>query len=109
MEVIKLTEAAQERASSLLSKENEPKEGLRIAVIGGGCSGYQYKLGFDNVKESDEVHEYPNGLVVMVDPKSDVLLKGCTLEFHDQIDKTGFEVQNPNATGCCGCGQSFCA
>lgn len=77
-------------------------------MIGGGCSGLQYKLGWDDAKETDEIHEYPNGLVVMVDEKSSVFLEGSTLEFHNSIEQTGFEVRNPNATGCCGCGKSFC-
>ncbi|MBD3260766.1 MAG: iron-sulfur cluster assembly accessory protein [Candidatus Altiarchaeales archaeon] len=109
MEVISLTEKAQAQAKELLDKESEPKDGLRIAVIGGGCSGLQYKLGWDNAKETDEVQEYPNGLAVLVDPKSAEFLKGCSLEFHDSIEQTGFEVQNPNASSCCGCGKSFCA
>lgn len=114
MEIVKLTDEAQKQAKALLDKKlkDEPEsgyDGLRVAVIGGGCSGLQYKLGFDSGKEADEVHQYENGLVVMVDEKSAVLLQGCSLEYHNSIEQQGFEVQNPNATGCCGCGKSFCA
>lgn len=106
MEIIKLTEKAQAQARVMQNKESVRKDGLRIAVIGGGCSGLQYKLGWDDVKESDEVQNY-DGLLVLVDPKSAPHLTGSVLEFHDTIERTGFEVQNPNACGTCGCGKSF--
>jgi len=107
MELVTLTPEAQEQAKALLDKEKEPKIGLRLAVIGGGCSGLSYKLGWDDPSELDEVHTYENGLVVMIDMKSAEYLKGSTLIFHDSIERQGFEVQNPNATGCCGCKNSF--
>lgn len=107
MEAIKLTEAAQESAKSLLSKESQPKTGLRIAVMGGGCSGLQYKIGWDDPTEQDNITTYDNGLIVMVDQKSAVLLEGSVLEFHNTIEQQGFEVQNPQACGTCGCGKSF--
>lgn len=107
MEIIQLTAAAQEQAKVLLDKEEEPKAGLRIAVIGGGCSGLQYKLGWGDPEERDEVHKYENGLFVIIDDKSAEYLEGSTLVFHDGIEQTGFEVQNPNAKTSCGCGSSF--
>ncbi|MCI0528626.1 MAG: iron-sulfur cluster assembly accessory protein [Nitrospira sp.] len=106
MEIIKLTEKAQAQAKLIQSREETPKAGLRIAVIGGGCSGLQYKLGWDEVKESDEVQQYDN-LLILVDPKSAPHLSGSVLEFHDSLERSGFEVQNPNACGTCGCGKSF--
>jgi len=107
MTTLTLTERAVQQVKSLLTKQKEPKDGLRIAVIGGGCSGKQYKLAFDNAKEADEVLEF-DGLHVLVDPKSAQLLAGVTVEFRDDLEKSGFEVINPNATGGCGCGKSFC-
>jgi len=107
MEVIKLTEKAQQQAKALLSKETEAKEGLRVAVIGGGCAGLQYKIGLDDLEESDFVHAYENGLKVIIDPKSGVMLSGAAMEFHDSLDRSGFEIENPNATKGCGCGKSF--
>ncbi len=107
MEIIQLTAAAQEQAKALLDKEGESKAGLRVAVIGGGCSGLQYKLGWDDPSERDEVHKYENGLLVIIDEKSVEFLKETTLEFHNSIERQGFEVVNPNAKGCCGCGKSF--
>ena len=106
-EIIELTPNAQEQAKTLLGKEGDPKDGLRIAVIGGGCSGLQYRLGWDNVAESDMVHEYGNGLKVLVDDKSALFLVGSNLEYFDDIDRSGFEVANPNAQSTCGCGKSF--
>jgi len=106
-EILELTPKAQEQAKALLSKEESAKEGLRVAVIGGGCSGLQYKLGWDDPKESDAVFEYPNGLKVIVDEKSAFFLIGSTLEYQDGLDGSGFEVINPNASSTCGCGKSF--
>jgi iron-sulfur cluster assembly protein len=91
----------------LLDREEESKAGLRVAVIGGGCSGLQYKLGWDDPSERDEVHKYENGLLVIIDEKSAEFLKETTLEFHDSIERQGFEVKNPGASSCCGCGNSF--
>lgn len=106
LEIIKLTPNAQEQAKALLSKESS-KEGLRVAVIGGGCSGLLYKLGWDNPKEEDAVYVYENGLKVFVDEKSALFLLDSILEYHNEIDRSGFEVVNPNASSTCGCGKSF--
>ena len=105
-EIIKLTPEARQQAKALLSKE-PLKEGLRVAVIGGGCSGLQYKLGWDNSKETDMVFEYEDGLKVFVDEKSALFLLDSILEYHDEIDRSGFEVVNPNTSHTCGCGKSF--
>lgn len=107
MEIVSLTERAQQHALRLKKSAPTIRDGMRIKVVGGGCSGLQYKLGFDDITEMDHAHEYPNGLIVMVDPKSAVLLTGATLDYHDELDRSGFEVSNPNATGGCGCGKSF--
>ena len=106
-EVVKLTKKAQEQAKTLLSRKENPEQSLRVAVIGGGCSGLQYQIGWDNPTEDDFVHEYGNGLKVIIDPKSGTLLSGATMEFHDSLERSGFEIQNPNATSSCGCGKSF--
>jgi iron-sulfur cluster assembly protein len=107
MEIVKLTTEAQVRAKTLLDREEEDLDGLRISVIGGGCSGLQYRLQLDSSKETDSVHGYDNGLQVMVDEKSSLYLLGSSLEYFDTLDRQGFEVINPNATATCGCGQSF--
>jgi iron-sulfur cluster assembly protein len=107
MEIIELTAKAQTQAKALLGKEDEPKDGLRVAVIGGGCSGLRYELAFSDATERDMVHEYENGLKVLVDQKSALYLTGAQLEFYDDINRSGFEVENPNASNTCGCGESF--
>ncbi len=107
MEVIALTDKAQVQAKTLLDDQGSEQDGLRVAVKGGGCSGFQYKIGFDVVSESDATHQYDNGLTVMVDQKSATLLEGCSLEFHNEIERMGFEVVNPGACSTCGCGKSF--
>ncbi len=107
MEILKLTEKAQSQALTLLNRQNPTPTGLRVAVIGGGCSGLQYKLGWDDPKEEDFVYECSNGLTVLVDPKSAPMLTGASVEFNDTLEKAGFEIKNPNATTTCGCGESF--
>ncbi len=106
-EVLKLTETAQDQAKLLLSRQEDPKEGLRVAIIGGGCSGLQYKIGWDNSTEDDFVHEYENGLKILIDPKSGVMLSGSTMDFYNSLDRSGFEIDNPSAQSSCGCGKSF--
>lgn len=112
MEVVLLTEAAIQKASALLEAEKAKKPeageaGLAIGVIGGGCSGLQYALNFRNPTEDDLVHTYESGLRVIVDPKSAVFLQGTTIDFHDSLEQSGFEIQNPNARNSCGCNRSF--
>ncbi len=91
----------------LLSEENMPKGFLRVRVIPGGCSGFSYEMGFDDeTEESDQVFE-SDGVKVAIDELSYPYLNGSTLDFKDGLNGTGFAVENPNATGSCGCGQSF--
>lgn len=92
---------------------NDPTAGdamLRVMVVGGGCSGMSYKLGFDNqpAAANDKVFE-KDGIKVVVDPKSYLYLTGMTLDFTDGLNGTGFVFNNPNAKRTCGCGSSFSA
>jgi len=103
--VIKVTEKALSQVVKL-SKETE-KDGLRVAVVGGGCSGLQYRLGWDDIKEDDIIQDYDSGIRVLIDQKSAPFLVDSTLDFHDGLNKSGFEVINPNAANSCGCGKSF--
>ncbi len=83
---------------------------LRIGVDGGGCSGFQYSLGFDD--KSDEAQDLiseQHGIKVAVDKKSALFLDGTTVDFYDGLERRGFTFDNPNATKSCGCGQSFSA
>ena len=83
---------------------------LRVQVVGGGCSGMSYKLGFDNepIKPSDKIFER-EGVKVAVDPKSFLYLTGTELDFSDGLSGQGFVFKNPNAKRTCGCGSSFSA
>jgi len=91
----------------LLSEENMPTGFLRVRVVPGGCSGFSYEMGFDDeTEESDQVFE-SDGVKVAIDELSYPYLNGSTLDFKDGLNGTGFAIENPNATGSCGCGQSF--
>ncbi len=85
----------------------EASEGLRIAVVGGGCSGYNYSLGVDDdIDEEDIILNY-DGLQVYIDPHSYSLLKGTVVDYTVSFEKSGFSFTNPNAKKTCGCGSSF--
>lgn len=94
-------------------QQNDPSAAeavLRVMVVGGGCSGMSYKLGFDNqpVSGSDKVFE-KDGVKIAVDAKSFLYLAGTELDFTDGLNGTGFVFKNPNAKRTCGCGSSFSA
>ncbi|MCM2323086.1 MAG: iron-sulfur cluster assembly accessory protein [Oligoflexia bacterium] len=94
-------------------RENDPsaaEANLRVMVVGGGCSGMSYKLGFDSqpVAANDKVIE-KDGLKIIVDAKSLLFLSGTELDFTDGLNGTGFVFKNPNAKRTCGCGSSFSA
>ena len=108
MPIVEVTAAAADRIKHLLDREGQvSSHGLRMKVVGGGCSGLQYKLGFDDaLKDSDEVVEV-GGIRVFVDEKSALYLSGSALDYVDTLQESGFKIQNPNAKSSCGCGQSF--
>lgn len=81
--------------------------GLRVAVVGGGCSGLSYKLDFDSEPRPDDKVFEEQGVRIFVDPKSYLYVKGLTLEYSGGLNGTGFGFRNPNATKSCGCGSSF--
>jgi iron-sulfur cluster assembly protein len=104
-----VTELAVKRIRVLLAKEGIAPDagGLRLGVIGGGCSGMSYSMTLDTkARESDHVFEF-DGVRVIVDPKSFVYLKGLTLDYEETLIRQGFNYINPNATRSCGCGTSF--
>jgi iron-sulfur cluster assembly accessory protein len=106
MEVVKLTEKAQQQVKTLLSKGENPREGLRVAIVGRSCRGFQYKIGWDNAKEDDNVHEYNNGVKIIVDPQSTTFLKRATMGFVENGEGSGFEITNPHEKECGRCGDS---
>ncbi len=101
-----MTEAAAGKVKGLMEQQGMKEEGLRIRVVGGGCSGFSYALEFDSPKEKDKVFEVA-GVKLMTDPKSYIYLNGAEVDFVDGLNGSGFALKNPNAKGTCGCGSSF--
>lgn len=107
--MIHVTEKAAEQIRALMTKEGLDGHGLRVAAVGGGCSGMSYKLYFEkDVTPEDKVFE-ENGVKLLCDKKSYIVLNGMTLDFTDGLNGTGFVFNNPNAKSTCGCGSSFSA
>jgi iron-sulfur cluster assembly protein len=106
--VVALTPTAAAKIKELMAEEPEGDSMvLRVAIQGGGCSGFQYGLGFDTAPaEGDEVFEL-HGVQVVIDPFSAPYLKGATIDFLNGLQESGFKIDNPNATASCGCGHSF--
>jgi iron-sulfur cluster assembly accessory protein len=105
--MITVSDEAAEKIRRLLQREGAPGRGLRVAVKGGGCSGFQYKLEFEEeAGDMDQVIE-SNGVRLFVDPKSSLYLSGVILRYDDGLMGAGFQVENPNARTTCGCGESF--
>lgn len=103
---ITLTERAAARIKELVAAENKEGQGLRLKVVGGGCSGLQYKLDFDLPKGTDKIFE-KDGAKVLVDMKSLLYLTGMELDYKEELMQSGFIFQNPNVKKACGCGASF--
>ena len=109
--MINVTPKALNEIRRIQSQDPVANEGnLRVQVVGGGCSGMSYKLGFDKepVAASDKVFEH-EGVKILVDAKSYLFLSGTELDFSDGLNGTGFVFNNPNAKRTCGCGTSFSA
>ena len=108
MALIEVTEVAAERIHDLLDKEGKIEtHGLRMKVVGGGCSGLRYELAFDDEISEEDTQIERNGVRVIVDDKSALYLVGTTLDFVDTLQESGFKMVNPNAKNSCGCGESF--
>jgi iron-sulfur cluster assembly accessory protein len=106
-----LTEKAAGEIKRVMDEQKLPETSvLRIGVAAGGCSGFQYSLGFDNSTDAakDQVSEQ-HGIKVAVDKKSSLYLDGTTLDFKDELNQRGFKFDNPNVVKSCGCGSSFSA
>ena len=103
---IRLTDAAVAKVKALLAEEGE-EQPLRIAVTGGGCSGFQYALGFDRGPQDGDAEIEMHGVKVVVDPFSAPYLQGSEIDFVDALMGAGFAINNPNVVASCGCGSSF--
>jgi iron-sulfur cluster assembly accessory protein len=97
---------AAKRIAEILKAESEPSM-LRVAVTGGGCSGFQYNFTIDDTKMDDDLVIARDGATVLVDPMSLDFLKGSEIDFVDDLIGAAFKIHNPNATSSCGCGTSF--
>src|SRR5467141_1830599 len=106
--LVKLTASAAQKVSSLLAKQGRPTGVLRMAVVGGGCSGLQYKMDLQDSPANRDILVETAGVRVVVDPKSALYVTGSELDFVDALDG-GFKVKNPNASTSCSCGESFSA
>jgi len=103
---VSVTDRAATRIKELITAESREGQGLRVKVVGGGCSGLQYKVDFDMPKASDKIFE-KDGAKVLVDLKSLLYLTGTELDYKDELMQSGFVFQNPNVKKSCGCGASF--
>ena len=104
--LLSLTEAAATKIKQLLAEETDVGV-LRVAIQGGGCSGFQYGLGFDTGAAEGDIELEQHGVSVVVDPFSAPYLRGAEIDYVDSIQAAGFAVNNPNAVASCGCGHSF--
>jgi iron-sulfur cluster assembly protein len=106
--MIELTDKGAEKVREFLAAQSEPAAtaGLRVGVRGGGCSGFQYMLAFDEQRDGDTVVE-SHGLRLLVDTASAPYVRGATVDFVDGLQGAGFKVDNPNVVAACGCGSSF--
>jgi iron-sulfur cluster assembly protein len=106
--MITLTDRGAEKVREFLSSQGSEAElaGLRVGVRGGGCSGFQYALAFDQQRDDDAVFE-DKGIRLLVDTPSLPYVSGSTIDYVDDLQGAGFKVENPNVTAACGCGSSF--
>ncbi|OGP50736.1 MAG: hypothetical protein A2X89_10630 [Deltaproteobacteria bacterium GWD2_55_8] len=103
---LNITDPAAKRIKELVAAESKEGQGLRLKIVGGGCSGLQYKLDLDTERTGDRVFE-KEGAKVLVDMKSLLYLNGTELDYREGLMESGFVFQNPNVKRSCGCGTSF--
>jgi iron-sulfur cluster assembly protein len=107
--LIKVSASAARKVSSLLTKQGRANGVLRVAVVGGGCSGLQYKMDLQDAPANRDIMVESSGIKVVVDPKSALYVTGSELDYVDALQDGGFKVKNPNAATTCSCGESFSA
>ncbi|MCB1097030.1 MAG: iron-sulfur cluster assembly accessory protein [Verrucomicrobiales bacterium] len=107
--LIKVLGGASEKLSGLLRKQGRPDGALRVAVVGGGCSGLQYKMDLVDGPADRDILVESNSVKVVIDPKSALFVTGSELDYSDDLQSGGFKVTNPNAIVTCSCGESFAA
>lgn len=104
--MLTLTMAAIEKVKNIIAERGE-EAGLRISVVGGGCSGFQYQMSLDKEATADDKVIEQDGLKVFVDTRSLLYLNGTRIDYVDGLTQSGFKFENPNTKGSCGCGESF--
>jgi iron-sulfur cluster assembly accessory protein len=102
-----LTDSAVDRIKSLLVKEGKPEAGLRLYISGGGCAGMSYGMSIDESVSSDDAVVRSKGVKVIVDKLSLIYLRGSKIDYVENLQTSGFQIENPNAASSCGCGLSF--
>ena len=107
--LIRVREAAGAKLTALLKRQGRPEGALRVAVIGGGCSGLQYKMDLLDGPANRDIMVESGSVRVVIDPKSALFVSGSELDYSDDLQKGGFKVTNPNAVAHCSCGESFSA
>ena len=107
--LVKVTENASKKLTSLLTRQGRPGGALRVAVIGGGCSGLQYKMDLVDGPANRDILVRSCDVNVVMDPKSARFVSGSLLDYSDDLQKGGFKVTNPTASAHCSCGESFSA
>jgi iron-sulfur cluster assembly accessory protein len=106
--ILSATPEAVEKIKSLIAEKELTGYGLRVFVTGGGCSGLQYGMAFENnPREEDRIVEVGDGVRLIVDPMSLLYIQGASIDFVDNLMGGGFRIENPNAVTTCGCGSSF--
>ena len=105
---ISLTANAISKVKEIMGQQNPTPAGLRVSVVGGGCSGFSYRMGFDKNfnDQSDTILEF-DGLKVFIDKQSLLYMDGAEVDYVEGLHGAGFKFSNPNSTGSCGCGSSF--
>ncbi len=105
--MIELTERAIDKVKEILDTQEPKPAGLRISVVGGGCSGFQYAMAFENTPNMlDKTYDF-SGLKVFIDQASMLYLDGAKVDYVETLEGSGFKFDNPNVTRTCGCGSSF--
>ena len=105
--MLALTDTAAKKVQVLRLEEGKPDWGLRFRVVGGGCSGFFYELGWEDTQQEGDAVVDSGGVKVFVDPLSAQYAQGVEIDYVDSLSGSGFSIKNPNATGTCGCGHSF--
>ena len=105
--LVSLTPKAIEMVKDAMTRENMNGYGIRVGVVGGGCSGFQYSMDFENAQREGDMILEQDGIKLFIDPMSSMYLQGVTIDYVVGLQGAGFKFNNPNARNTCGCGQSF--